>query len=92
MASTVIDTLRLESLNNRPGISMDGWQVDIAPYVTGASAVGTRFKKGDVYVMLLKKKTITTDNVLPDIDATAWESETTGDLMFILGKRIQESI
>jgi hypothetical protein len=92
MANVPIAKLRLEDLYNRGGISMDGYEADVVPYVTGASAVGTSFKKGTVYVLLLKAKTITTDNVMPDIDATAWETETAGDLLLIIGKRVQEFV
>lgn len=92
MANVPIAALRLEDLNNRPGISMDGYQAELIPWVTGASNMGTTFLKGTVYACLLKAVTIATDNVLPDMGAVAYETEATGDMLLVIGKPVQKFV
>lgn len=96
MATIPIAKLRLEDLFNRPGISQDGWQAEVIPYQAGVYAAGTgmgcSFKAGTVYTCLLKATTIATTKQLPDMSAVDFAAETSGDMLLVFGKQIQELV
>lgn len=92
MGAKPIAKLRLEDLNNRPGLEMNGWEAVIVPWVTGAGNIDVPYQVGTVYSCLLKKTDITTKGQLPDMGAIAYETEATGDLLLVLGKITQEFV
>jgi hypothetical protein len=92
MGAKPIAKLRLEDLNNRPGLEMNGWEAVIVPYVTGAGAIDVPYQIGTVYTCLLKETAITTKGQLPNMGAIDYAAETTGDLLLVLGKITQEFV
>jgi hypothetical protein len=92
MAQKVLVRLRLEDLANKPGLEMNGYEAALIPWVTGAGAMECPFQAGTVYSCLLKKTTITTAGLLPDMGAIAYETEADGDLLLVIGKVTQEFV
>jgi hypothetical protein len=92
MGAKPIAKLRLEDLNNRPGLEMNGWEAVIVPWVTGNKTIDVPYQIGTVYTCLLKKTVIADQGQLPDMGAIAYETEADGDLLMVIGKVTQEFV